>query len=65
MSRDETLDWEAILAAEGLPEELPLTPEVPRGDSLEVLDPAAARERAAQARKEESSDAIFGSPDAE
>jgi hypothetical protein len=55
-------DWEAMLAAEGMPNDLPQNG-IPSGDALDIKDPGEARHRTEEAAREEQSDAVFDSPD--
>jgi hypothetical protein len=55
-------DWEEVLAEEGMPAELSRPLEVAGGDSLELVEPDQAEERAEQARIEEASEAMWDRP---
>jgi len=58
-SDKDTTDWEAILAGEGLPEDIDNDKEVPSGDALSILSPEEARERAEQAGREDHGDSDY------
>lgn len=49
-------EWNALLAAEGMSEDVTPPQEVPAGDALDIKDPVAAAEKAAQVRTEQSGD---------
>jgi len=54
-------DWEAVLASEGMPQELPESG-VPSGDALDIEDPEEARHRSEEAALEKQSEAVFDDP---
>ncbi len=58
LSQNSPEDWEAILAASGMPDSLPEDATL-AGDALDINDPMASRDRSVQAAREERSENIF------